>query len=59
MVSGPCDGEHRRLQATTFILGIVDLKHFVHHLREVMYAGKFYERHCPEVWEKTVAFPIM
>ncbi|KAE9989238.1 hypothetical protein Vi05172_g4282 [Venturia inaequalis] len=48
-----------RLQEITLILGILDLKQFSGQLGEVMYAEKFYEKHCPGVWEEIVAFPIV
>lgn len=48
-----------RLQEITLILDIVDLRHFVSHLREVMCADKFYEKRCRDVWEEIVAFPIL
>lgn len=47
-----------RLQEITLILGIIDLQHFVCHLREVMCADKFYEKYCPDVWENIVASSI-
>jgi hypothetical protein len=48
-----------RLQEIVMILGVADLEHFVSILQDIMWTDKFYEKHCPGIWEEIIALSII
>jgi hypothetical protein len=48
-----------RMQEVTLILGVMDLQHFVGTLQNIMWAEKYYEKHCPDIWDEMIALSIV
>jgi hypothetical protein len=48
-----------RLQEITLVLGVMNLQQFVGILKDIMWADKFYEKYCSDVWEEVIALSII